>query len=129
MSYKTKPKSWYRVDKFLYKIPYEKVNLVYEKCDILIKSSWLESFSLPPLEMMATGGYCIIAPNGGNDEYLKDEENCLLYKLGDIDSAIQCIEKLISNEILQKRLYENGLSTAKKRDWAKFKDEIISLYK
>ena len=128
MSYRGKPKIWYRVDKFLNEVPYEKVNQVYQDCDILIKSSWLESFSFPPLEMMATGGYCIVAPNGGNEEYLKNEENCLLYKSGDIDSAIKCIEKLISNEDLQQRLYENGIATAKNRDWSKLKDKILSLY-
>ena len=128
MSYNAKPKSWYKVDKFVSKVPYEKVNEIYEKSDILIKSSWLESFSLPPLEMMATGGYCIVASNNGNEEYLKDEENCLLYKLGDIDSAVECVEKLISSENLQNHLYENGLATAKKRDWIKYKDKILSLY-
>lgn len=54
MSYKAKPKRWYRVDKFLSKIPFEKVSEVYKQCDILIKSSLLDSFSFPPLEMMAT---------------------------------------------------------------------------
>ena len=128
MSYNGGMKSWYRVDKFFIKVPYEKVNKIYENCDILIKSSWLESFSFPPLEMMATGGYCIVVPNSGNEEYLKDEENCLFYKQGDIDSAVQCIEKLISNEDLQQRLYKNGLTTAKERDWSKYKDRILSLY-
>ena len=128
MSYGPKPKKWYRVDNFINKVPFEKVKEVYEKCDILIKSSRLESFSFPPLEMMATGGYCIVTPNSGNKEYLKDGENCLFYKLGDIDSAIQCIEKLISNPDLQQHLYENGLTTAKKRDWKKLKDQILSLY-
>jgi len=128
MSYKGKPKNWYRIDKFLKNIPYEKVGKVYEQCDILIKSSYYESFSYPPLEMMATGGYCIVVPNDGNIEYLKNEENCLFYKLGDIDSAIQSIERLISDKHLQKRLYENGLDTAKKRDWKNLKKQILFLY-
>ena len=128
MSYNAKPKIWYRVNKFLHKVPFNKVNQVYKKCDILIKSSWLESFSFPPLEMMATGGYCVVAPNNGNKEYLQNGKNCLFYKLGDINSAIRCIEKLILDEDLQQRLYENGLATAKKRDWSKFKEKIIALY-
>ena len=128
MSYQGKPKNWYKIDKFLSKIPYEKVGNVYEQCDILIKSSYFESFSYPPLEMMATGGYCIVVPNDGNIEYLKNEENCLFYKLGDIDSAIQSIERLISDIKLQQRLYENGLDTAKKRDWKNLKNQILSLY-
>jgi glycosyltransferase involved in cell wall biosynthesis len=128
MSYQGKPKNWYRIDKFLSKIPYDKVGNVYKQCDILIKSSYFESFSYPPLEMMATGGYCIVIPNDGNIEYLKNEENCLFYKLGDIDSAIHSIERLISDIKLQQRLYENGLDTARKRDWKNLKKQILSLY-
>ena len=123
-----KPKSWYRMDKFFNEIPHEKVKQIYYECDILLKSSWLESFSYPPLEMMATGGYCIVVPNGGNGEYLEDGENCLFYKLGDIYDAIEKIKKLIYDEQLQKHLYENGLITAKKRDWKNFKKQIIQLY-
>ena len=128
MSYNGEPKSWYRFDKFFKKVPYEKVGQIYEQCDILIKSSWLESFSYPPLEMMATGGYCIVLPNKGNVEYLKNLNNCIFYKGGDINSAIRSIELLISNENLQQHLYENGLATAKKRDWKNFREQIIALY-
>ena len=128
MSYNGLPKNWYRVDKFLYKVAFEKVGEIYEQCDILIKSSLLDSFSYPPLEMMATGGYSIVVPTGGNVEYLINGVNCLFYKQGDIDDAIHCIERLISDEILQQHLYENGLITVKKRDWNNLKKEIISLY-
>lgn len=128
MSYNGRPKDWYRVDKFLSKIPYEKVQSVYNQTDILIKSSYLESFSYPPLEMMATGGFCIIVPNDGNVEYLRNEENCLFYKLGDIDSAVKSIKRLISDEKLQDHLYKNGLLTAKERDWKNFESNILSLY-
>ena len=129
LSYKGDPKKWYHIDKFFKEIPHEKVSQIYTKCDILIKSSWLESFSYPPLEMMATGGYSIVVPNGGNKEYLRDGENCLLYKLGDINSGVQCINRLIYDENLQQKLYENGLLTARKRDWKIFYDQVISLYK
>ena len=129
MSYGGEPKSWYHFDKYLSKIPYEKVPKIYEQCDILIKSSFLESFSYPPLEMMATGGYSILVANDGNLEYLKDGENCLFYKLGEPESAVSCIERLISDENLQQLLYENGLATSKKRDWKNCKEKIINLYK
>jgi len=77
--------------------------------------------------MMATGGYCIVAPNEINKEYLKDGEKCLFYKLGDTNDSISCIDGLISDEKLQEKLYINGLETAKKRDWNNYKDKIISL--
>ena len=128
LSNKGKPKEWYRIDKFLNQISYEDAIKVYSNCDILLKSSKLESFSYPPLEMIATGGYTIVAPNDGNIEYLINNENCLFYKLGDIEDAIKSIKRLISDEKLQKHLYENGIKTAKKRDWKKHKKKIISLY-
>jgi len=128
MSYNGKPKGWYKVDKFLNKVPYHNVTNIYKQCDILLKSSWLESFSYPPLEMMATGGYVIVAPNGGNKEYLKNEINCLFYKLGDINDAINAINRLINDKNLQNKLYQNGLDTAKQRDWKNFKNQILSLY-
>ena len=129
LSYNGKPKDWYKIDKFINKFPHEKVNKIYEECDILLKSSWLESFSYPPLEMMATGGYCIVVPNEGNKEYLIDGQNCLFYKLGDIDSAINNIKRLITDKQLQNYLYEHGLETAKKRNWKNFEKEIIDLYR
>ena len=71
MSYNGNPKSWYRVGPLLHRVPYEKTPEVYAACDILLKTSLLESFSYPPLEMMASGGYVVAVPNGGNLEYLK----------------------------------------------------------
>ena len=123
-----KLKEWYNVDKLYKRIPYDNVKEIYEQCDILLKSSYLESFSYPPLQMMSTGGFSIVVPNGGNKEYLIDGYNCLLYKLEDTDDAVNCINRLIYDEQLQKQLYENGLKTARERDWNNFKSQIISLY-
>jgi glycosyltransferase involved in cell wall biosynthesis len=128
MSYQGKPKSKYYVDKFLHQVPYEKVPDVYRQCDILIKTSILESFSYPPLEMMATGGYVVVVPNGGNIEYLVDGENCMMYPQGDIEKALQCIERLVNDSALRDNLYQRGLETAKARDWSTIEEEIVRLY-
>lgn len=128
MSYNAKPKKWYKVDKFLHKIPFDKVSEVYNQCDILLKTSYLESFSYPPLEMMATGGYVVVVPNDGNQEYLVNEENCLLYPLGDIQAGINAIERICLDEKLRNHLYENGIKTAESREWKNIQKDIISLY-
>lgn len=129
MSYNAKPKDEYRVDKFLHRIPYEEVGSVYAQCDLLIKTSLLESFSYPPLEMMATGGYVLVIQNDGNKEYLKDKVNCLFYEQGHIDEAIQKIKELEANPNLQDTLYTNGIQTAKERDWSSIKPSIYDAYK
>lgn len=129
MSYLGKPKPWYKIDKFLHQVPHDKVAEVYRSVDILIKSSILESFSYPPLEMMATGGYVVVAPNGGNIEFLTDMENCVMYEQGNIESGIKAVETIVENKDLRNKLYENGIKTAEKRDWASIEKDIVNLYK
>ncbi|MFD5021812.1 glycosyltransferase [Paenibacillus sp. NPDC058367] len=128
LSYSGAPKEWYKVDKFLNKVPYDEVGGIYAQCDILIKSSLLESFSYPPLEMMATGGIAIVAPNAGNIEYLRHEENCLLYEQGNVNNAIEMIHKVYESYELRERLVVNGLKTAEDRQWNSLENEILGLY-
>lgn len=128
LSYEKEPKKWYEVDKFYHKVPHDQVGKIYNECDILIKTSILESFSYPPLEMMATGGFVVALQNGGNKEYLKDRENCLIYEQGNIDDAISKIEELVQDKKLRDSLEKNGLLTAKNREWKKIEKDILTLY-
>jgi len=128
LSYQGTPKKWYYVDKFMHKVPYENVGEVYQSADILIKSSMLESFSYPPLEMMATGGLVVVAPNDGNVEYLKDNENCLFYEPGNIEEAVEKIKLLETDKKLREKLLKEQIKTVNSRSWENIEKEIISLY-
>ncbi|MBS6161842.1 MAG: glycosyltransferase [Firmicutes bacterium] len=128
MSYNAEPKDWYHVDKFLHKIPFSEVADVYRQCHILLKTSFLESFSYPPLEMMATGGYAVVVPNDGNQEYLVDGKNCLLYPCGDLDAGLAAIERISTDLILRETLYHGGLETAGVRDWKSLEQDILKFY-
>jgi len=129
LSYRREPKAWYRVDHFYSRIAPEEVGKVYAKCDILIKTSLLESFSYPPLEMMATGGVSVVVPNDGNVEYLRDGVNCLFYEQGNIDDGIAKVELLVNDIKLRASLVKNGLDTARKYQWSAMEDDIVGLYK
>lgn len=128
MSYNAEPKEWYHVDKFLHKIPFSEVAEVYRQCHILLKTSFLESFSYPPLEMMATGGYAVVVPNDGNQEYLVDGKNCLLYPCGDLEAGLAAIERVSTDSELRETLYQGGLETAKVRDWKSLEQDILKFY-
>ena len=78
--------------------------------------------------MMATGGLVVVAPNGGNIEYLTDKENCLMYEQGNILEAVKNIEKIVNDEDLRKRLVKNGLETVNNRDWENLEKKILNLY-
>lgn len=128
MSYNAEPKEWYHVDKFLHKVPYSKVHEVYEQCDILLKTSLLESFSYPPIEMMATGGYVVAVPNGGNIEYMVNEENCLLYEAEDLEAAVSAIDRISKDKELRIKMSKKGRKTAQSRDWKQIEQDILKLY-
>lgn len=128
LSYHKEPKSWYKYDNFYHKVPHHEVVKIYEENDILIKTSILESFSYPPLEMMATGGVCLVLPNEGNIEYLVDEQNCLMYERGNIEQAIEKINRLCNDSKLRDKLIKEGLKIANERDWKKIEQDIIKLY-
>ena len=128
LSYNAKPKDWYKVDKFFNKVPFEEVSKVYKACDILLKTSILESFSYPPLEMMASGGYVVAVPNGGNVEYLKHEENCLFYEQGNIQDGVNSILRISNQKELRENLYKNGIKTANQRNWNSLQKEILEFY-
>ena len=126
MSYNGNPKSWYRVDRFLHRVPYEKTPEVYAACDILLKTSLLESFSYPPLEMMASGGYVVAVPNGGNLEYLKDGENCI--PQGNLAEAKAAIERILTDAELRKKLDTGAEETVKERNWKRIEPQILEQY-
>jgi glycosyltransferase involved in cell wall biosynthesis len=128
LTYGGDPKPWYRVD-FMHKsIPHSQVHEIYQFCHILIKTSRFESFSYPPLEMMATGGVCIILQNDGNKEYAKDKINCLVYQPGDVNAGSGLIYEILENDKLRENIIKNGIDTALMRDWNNINLEIIKIY-
>jgi len=129
VSYNGKAKSWYRVDKFFHKVAYDKMPDIYRQCHILVKSSILESFSYPPLEMMATGGFVVARLNGGNKEYLQDNINCLIYDSADITTAAMAIERISNDVSLRQKLYAGAMQTADERDWHNCQSAVSGLYK
>lgn len=129
LSYQGEPKKWYRVDDFYHRVPHDEVAKIYSKADILLKSSILESFSYPPLEMIATGGFAVVVPNAGNVEYLKDGENCLFYEQGNVDEAVNKIEEIVNNKELRRKLLAGAKKTVQSRDWKDIEEKILDLYK
>ncbi|HEX8974738.1 MAG TPA: glycosyltransferase [Patescibacteria group bacterium] len=128
ISYGGKPKNWYRCDRFFEKVPFADMNKYYSSCDILLKTSKLESFSYPPLEMMACGGVCVVAENGGNAEYIQNGVNALAYALGDVEIAAKQIERLTDDSELKKKLIEGGIQTVAGRSWEKSIDILEEIY-
>lgn len=124
----THPRAWYRLDRFFLGVAYNEMPAIYRKCHILLHTSIYESFSYPPLEMMATGGFVVVRENDGNREYLCNGINCLFYNPDDLLTAVQQIEYICHSNELRKKLYCGGQQTASKRRWKQVEQEIMALY-
>jgi glycosyltransferase involved in cell wall biosynthesis len=128
LSYGNAPKTAYDYDFFHGNIPYAMVHEIYQQCHILLKASYFESFSYPPLEMMSTGGIVILAPNDGNAEYTEHGVNCLLYNKDDPSEGATAIEQVVQDEALRRKLIANGIKTARSRSWKRVRQAVLALY-
>lgn len=128
VSYSGKPKKWYKLDKFISSVPFDKMPEIYQQCDILLKSSILESFSYPPLEMLACGGFVVVRLNEGNKEYINDD---IAFTYTDPSEAVKFLKSIKSKkqliDIIQSKR-SNVLELLKKRDWNNIENDIINLY-
>ena len=115
-----KPKKGWKYDRFFENVPMEKMPEIYSSCDILLKMSKVESFSYPPLEMMACGGASVIKKVTGIEEYAVDGENCLIVE--DVEGSKRAVQRLMEDGELRERLIENGYQTAKEWVWEKSMD-------
>jgi len=124
-----RPDPGLRYDRFLERVPVEKMREIYSSCDILLKLSKSESFGLPPIEMMACGGVCVASRITGHEEYMKDGENALMVAPDDIEGARSAVQRLIEDRELRERLRTNGLKTAAMRTWEPAIDRLEEYFR
>ncbi len=123
-----KPKAEWKYDKFFEKVPLEKMKDIYSSCDILLKMSRVDSFSLPILEMMACEGTCVVSKFQGCNEYIKDGFNALVIEQGDIEGARNALKRLIEDKELRNYLIANGKKTADEWEWERSIDKLEEIF-
>lgn len=113
-------------------IPYEKIiaptdremSRFYAQADIFVSTSYFEAFALPPLEAMACGTAVITTDNGGNRDYAKNRENCLVVPPSDIKQLAQALFYLLTHPHERQRLALAGLRTAQEWTWSKSAERL-----
>jgi glycosyltransferase involved in cell wall biosynthesis len=94
--------------------PRERLPDLYAGADaVLFPVQWDEPWGLVPLEAMAVGRPVIASGTGGSAEYLRHEDNCLIYgPRNDAEQLARAVERLAGDAALGARLRDGGLSTA-----------------
>jgi len=83
---------------------------LFKQIDIWVGCSQSEGLGRLGLEVMSSSVACVLSD--AHKEYVKPEENCLIFPVGDITQAIKQIEKLLDNLDLFMRICYNGYITA-----------------
>jgi glycosyltransferase involved in cell wall biosynthesis len=94
----------------------EELCYCYNQTDIFVTSSTYETANLPGLEAMKCGAALVATNAGGNEDYCRHEQNCLLsYRH---ESRLRAnIVRLLDNSVLRKRLAVRGEEDVKKWTW------------
>lgn len=95
-------------------VPYHAMPMIYASCDVLIKNSWTEGFSLPILEMMATGGIAIANRLGPTAELIDHEVNGFIFDSIDERVLSGAFEVFSSRQMDMK---SRARETAKRYNW------------
>lgn len=104
---------------------------VYEDSDaVLFPVQWDEPWGLVPLEAMTVGRPVIATGTGGSSEYLRHEENCLIYRPRDSATALAAaIRRLAADERLRERLIAAGAKTGEPLTADAYNDAILATTK
>ena len=104
-------------------------NYLY-KVDIFLSTSLYEGHPISILEAMSIGLPIVASKVTGNIDTIKNNSSGFFYRLGDINDAVNCIEKIMKNSDLKLKISKNSfLNHRELFTTKKMKNDYISLYK
>jgi N-acetyl-alpha-D-glucosaminyl L-malate synthase BshA len=90
------------------------IGAVLTQCDLLLMTSWEESFCLSVLEAMASG-LCIVATAvGGLTELVEDRRSALLFEPGDRREGVRLALGLLTSRDLRLRMRTRAVERARR---------------
>jgi glycogen synthase len=106
--------------------PRERLRDVYADHDVvLFPVQWEEPWGLVPLEAMAVGRPVVASGTGGSAEYLRHEENALVYSPRNSAEALAAaVTRLADDPALRSRLRDGGLPTAARYTERRYNEAI-----
>jgi len=96
----------------------------YAESDLFVFTSYFEAFGLPPLEAMACGTAVVTTDCGGNRDYVRNGENCLVVPPSDIEQLSSAIYHLLTQDTERERIASSGHLFAQAWSWQRTADQV-----
>jgi glycogen synthase len=98
----------------------------YREADVVVfPVRWEEPFGLVPLEAMAVGRPVVTTARGGSAEFLRHEDNALVFEADDAARLAELVRRLAADQALRDRLRAGGLQTASRYTLRRFADDTV----
>ena len=115
--------------RFLGYADYFEVPQIYRESDIFVSPTYAEGFSNTILEAMASGLAIVSTKAVGVIDCLRDGENALLVKPGNIDELGNALREVLTNHVLRQQIAKNALAECREiYSWEKIGRQIIGIY-
>lgn len=99
---------------------------IYNSSSIFLCPSWLEGFSLPPLEAMACGCAVVTTDCGGNRDYAEHGRNALVSPPRNPERLAENLLRVLDDDELRLRLARAGIECAQQFTWERSTDKLES---
>lgn len=96
----------------------------YAQADLFVFSSYFEAFGLPPLEAMACGTAVVTTDCGGNRDYTRSGENCMLVAPSDVDQLAAAMYQVLTLDDERQRLASSGHQFAQAWTWQRTAKQV-----
>jgi glycogen(starch) synthase len=105
----------------------DELRAIYAEADaVVFPVQWEEPWGLVPLEAMAVGTPVVATGRGGSREFLRDGENCLVYRPAQNHAALAAaLRRLGGDAALRSRLRTEGFATAARHDERGFRRAVV----
>jgi GT2 family glycosyltransferase/glycosyltransferase involved in cell wall biosynthesis len=99
---------------------------IFQQLDVWLGASHSEGLGRMALENMSAGVAVVTTDTGA--EFLKHEENCLLYEVGDGQAAADAVDRLVNDSELFFTIVRNGYQTAvESSNWYEYQTNLLAV--
>ena len=84
---------------------------VYSRYPVFIDTSKVHSFGRTGVEAMACGTACVLSDSGGISEYAVHGDNAIVVPVGDPNSTVKAVTRLLDDATMMDRIAQNGQTT------------------